>query len=277
MNDLANHYRQENLDDQIKCALDSVINDHKDFDPNIIAAMDQFHIGGAQATRDMLELAQFTLGDRVLDIGCGIGGPARLIAQVCQSPTIGLDLSMDYCLAANLISDQLNVSDQTGFVQGNAIHLPFADNSFDGIWTQHVTMNIENKVMLFSEFTRVLKPGGKLVMYEVFLSSDNTKPPHYPLPWSVEGAHSFLDTPDSHRRIMDTHHFSITHFDCVSTSALLSVNQLLQRFQQNRLNKPNLGILLCEHYRSMMENLSSALTQDVLQVFQIIAQKSEDR
>ena len=209
MNALASHYQQKNLESQIRSALEAALKNQQDFDPNIISAVDQFHIGGLQATQDMLALAEFSADGLILDIGCGIGGPARNIAQHCTNRVIGLDLSYDYCLAANVISRQLNMSDQTGFIQANAVHLPFCDDSFNGIWTQHVSMNIEKKDLLFSEFSRVLKPAGKLVMYEVMNKTASLQAVTYPLPWSLDGNYSFLQNHKIYRQLLEKNTFYI--------------------------------------------------------------------
>ncbi len=273
MNTLSSHYQKQNLDDHIRKALATVINENKSFDPNIIAAVDQFHIGGLKATKDMLALANFSANDKILDIGCGIGGPARNIAKNCDTHVIGLDLSFDYCQAAHLISTQLNMSKQTQFVQANAIHLPFADNSFSGIWTQHVTMNIEDKHQLFKEFSRLLKPSGKLVMYEVSGQDNVTKPIKYPLPWSVDGRYSFIQDSQSYRSQIEDLEMHIDHFENVTAAALNSVTRLLSMLQQNKLQKPNLSILLGDNYQAMMINLAQSLKDQSLYVYQIVALK----
>jgi len=273
MNPLSRHYRKKNLDDHIRKALATVINENKSFDPNIIAAVDQFHIGGLKATKDMLALANFSADDKILDIGCGIGGPARNIAKYCDTKVIGLDLSFDYCLAAHVISTQLNMSRQTQFVQANAIHLPFADNSFSGIWTQHVTMNIEDKYQLFKEFSRILRPTGKLVMYEVSGQDNVTNSIKYPLPWSVDGSYSYIQDSQSYRGQIEDHEMHIDHFENVTATALNSVTRLLSMLQQNKLQKPNLGLLLGDNYQTMMINLAQSLKDQSLYVYQIIAIK----
>lgn len=275
MNALASHYRQQNLDEQIKHALDTARNNQVDFDPNIIAAVDQFHIGGLQATKDMLAIAQFSADDFILDIGCGIGGPARNISQQCGTQVIGLDLSYDYCVAADFISTRLNLSDRTGFIQANAVHLPFCDSSFSGIWTQHVSMNIEDKDLLFSELSRILKPAGKLVMYEVTRQSRTRDSVTYPLPWSVDGSYSFLQHQNDYREMIDAHGLHISQFSDVTSSALDSVKILLTRLQKNQVRKPNLGLLLGHHYQAMMQNLAQALGDDSLSVHQILATKTQ--
>lgn len=274
MNALASHYQKQDLNGQIKLALDAAISGNKDFDPNIIAAVDQFHIGGLQATNDMLALADFSTQDKILDIGCGIGGPARNIANNSDTQVIGLDLSFDYCHAAEIISGQLNMSEKTGFVQANAVHLPFADNSFNGIWTQHVTMNIEDKSRLFCEFSRILKPAGKLVMYEVTANDDSVESIHYPLPWSIDGGYSFLKDDMHYRGLIQSNQFQISHFENVTITAHNFVSRLLGRLQQNKVQKPNLSLLLGDHYKTMMFNLAEALDRQALSVYQIVAHKS---
>jgi SAM-dependent methyltransferase len=68
--------------------------------------------------------------------------------------------------------------------------MPFADESFDGAWTQHSTMNIPDKEALYAEIHRVLKPGGRLAMHEVM--GGTVEPVDYPQPWATTVDFSFV-------------------------------------------------------------------------------------
>lgn len=155
-----------------------------------LAPYDNFHARGLEATLDLIALANFPAGARVVDVGGGLGGPARALASRANVHVTVLDLTPSFVTNGRILSERLGMSDQVDFELGDGTAMPFADESFDGAWTQHSTMNIENKEALYSEIHRELKPGGKLVMQEVM--SAKGEPIAYPVPWASSPEFSFL-------------------------------------------------------------------------------------
>ncbi len=271
LSEVSEYYRCDNIEQAIKQALQQARKDAQPFDPALTAALDQFHIGGLAATLALLEIAGLDSEDRLLDIGCGLGGPARVIATQTGCRVVGIDLSADYCNAAELISKQLNLADRTQFVQANALNLPFPTNHFSALWTQHVTMNIEHKSTLWRELARVLSPGGKLLMYEVMLGDGNSDRIEYPMPWAKQASSSFLATADGYRQSLSSCGFDISIWDDVSTEALDSVSRVVDMLSRGKIKQPNLGLLLGERYLTMMLNLAKALRGKALQVIRVVA------
>ena len=267
------HYRRHNLDQLIYAALTNAKQLNKPFDYKIIAAVDQFHIGGLTATLKMIELADFKPQDRVLDIGCGIGGPARTIACTCHCHVTGIDLSEDYCQAARLISWQLNMGDQTQFIRANALKIPFKNNSYSALWTQHITMNIGDKKALMTEFYRVLKPAGQLLMYEVLCTTRANDSIKYPLPWARKSEDSFLDNAHNYKALLHNCGFELKHFEDVSATAIVSIQRVIERISQGEKKDPSLEIILGDGLLTMMENLLESLNNDTLSVIEFIATK----
>jgi SAM-dependent methyltransferase len=165
-----------------------------------LAPIDQFHAGGIQATRALARLAAPQAGARVLDVGGGLGGPARTLAQEFGCTVTVLDLTEAFCRAGAFLTAQVGLSDQVTFQQGDALDLPFSDGSFDLVWIQHASMNIADKERLYAELGRVLRPGGRLALYEVMVGE--VAPPYFPVPWAQDPALSFLRPPAAIRALL---------------------------------------------------------------------------
>lgn len=165
-----------------------------------LAPYDNFHSRGLGATLDLIALANFSAGDRVLDVGGGLGGPARVLASRSGAHVTVLDLTPSFVEQGRVLGERVGMSDQVDFLVGDGTDLPFPDASFDGAWTQHSTMNIANKEALYTEIHRVLKPGGKLAMHEVMLG--NGEPVAYPVPWAAEEQFSHLRPADEMRSLI---------------------------------------------------------------------------
>lgn len=170
--------------------------------------MDHFHTGGLLATRELMELAEISPQDRVLDIGAGLAGSARLLAASSGCRVDCLEMSEDYCCGANLLNRITGLEDQIRVHQGSALDLPFPDASFDVVWMQNVGMNIDDKPLLYSEILRVLKPGGRFVFQE--MAAGHTDTEYYPLPWASDPADNFLISMAEMSELLDQCGF-VTH------------------------------------------------------------------
>lgn len=158
-----------------------------------LKAVDEFHIGGADATLALLDQLGIGPGTRVLDIGSGIGGPARLIASRYGAQVTGVDLTPDFVDTARRLSAA--VGSPTEFTVGSALDLPFDSAAFDLVTLLHVGMNLPDKPRLFAEAARVLRPGGTFAVYDVMLFGAH---PDFPVPWSSGPESSFLAAPDAY-------------------------------------------------------------------------------
>ena len=157
-----------------------------------IAGVDEFHVRGATVSIELAKEAGFNKKTKVLDIGCGLGGPCRMIADEYGCDVTGIDITEEFIQTARRLTALVKLDDKVNFLKADALQLPFDDESFDITWTQHVQMNIEDKHTFYAEMNRVLKPGGKFIYYDVF--SKNKEPLHYPVPWADEASISFLIT-----------------------------------------------------------------------------------
>ncbi|MCW5738232.1 MAG: class I SAM-dependent methyltransferase [Enhydrobacter sp.] len=172
-----------------------------------LAVVDEFHIGGRPATRALGEQIDLPAGTRVLDIGCGIGGPARFFAAERGWKVDGVDLTAEYVDVAQALSRRVGMADAVTFRQASATALPFSDATFDGAYMLHVGMNIADKKAVFAEVRRVLRPGGIFGIYDAMRESDGTFA--YPVPWSSEPATNHIDRPDAYRSALAAAGFSV--------------------------------------------------------------------
>lgn len=163
-----------------------------------LAAYDQFHGRGLEATVEVADLVDVTASDHLLDIGSGIGGPARYFANRFGCRVTGIDLTPEFCDVARHLTQLLDLDGRVTFELGNALAMPFADGSFDGAYSMNVSMNIADKGAFYREIHRVLKPGGWLVLSEVAKGEGGEL--DYPVPWARSASTSFLATPEQTRR-----------------------------------------------------------------------------
>ncbi|QFG03003.1 class I SAM-dependent methyltransferase [Tepidiforma bonchosmolovskayae] len=176
--------------------------------PAALAPADQFHMGGLRATRELARLAGVGPGDRVLDLGCGLGGPARVLAAEFGCEVTGVDLSPEFVRSAAVLTEACGLGERAAFRVADATALPFADASFDVVFTQHVVMNIADRRAFWSEAYRVLRPAGRFAFFDV-IRGPNPAEPAYPLPWARDPSISFLLDAAATRALLEEVGFDI--------------------------------------------------------------------
>jgi len=168
--------------------------------PDDLAPVDQFHTRGKEATLDLAARLGLQGGERIVDVGGGMGGPARLVAATYGCDVTVLDLSEAFCRTGERLTELTRLTDRVHFRVGSGYDMPFDDGSFDVAWTQHATMNMEDKERLYSEIRRVLRPGGSLGFHEIMAGPE--QPIHFPVPWAGDPSISFLRTPEAVRDLL---------------------------------------------------------------------------
>jgi ubiquinone/menaquinone biosynthesis C-methylase UbiE len=162
-----------------------------------LAPVDEFHIGGRQASEDFIGQLGLSSDDRVLDVGCGIGGTARYVASTWGCRVAGLDLTPEYVETGEAMCAWVGLGDRVDLTHGSALAMPFESAHFDAAIMLHVGMNIADKAGLFAEVNRVLRPGGIFGVYDIMRTSDD--PLVYPVPWATLPETSALATPEDYR------------------------------------------------------------------------------
>jgi ubiquinone/menaquinone biosynthesis C-methylase UbiE len=195
-----NHYRATGLTERLKTALAVFGPEQQRLTPQQLAMLDQFHTMGLAATEALAKLSGITADMSLLDVGSGVGGPARFLAATFGCRVTGIDLSEPFVEAARYLTARTGQGDKVAFQVGSALALPFDDGSFDTVLLQHVAMNIADRAQLYREIRRVLKQGGRFATFDVVAV---TAEPHYPVPWARTPATSFLLTADATREAIE--------------------------------------------------------------------------
>ncbi len=197
---LNRHYGRADLLEAILAAVRAAGKDPEALTPDDLAPVDQFHTRGKPATLELAQLAGLRAGMQVLDVGGGIGGPARTIAAEFGCSVTVLDLTEAYVHVGAQLTARTGLDGRVQHRHGSALALPFPDSSFDAAWTQHSSMNIEEKPRMYAEIRRVLRPGGVFALHEVMAGPAGE--PHYPLPWADDATLSFLRPPSEIRALI---------------------------------------------------------------------------
>ncbi len=165
-----------------------------------LAPVDNYHWYRLAGTLALARAAGITAADHVLDVGGGIGGPARQLAHRYGCSVVVLDLTTEYCVVGETLTAWTKLEDRVSFVCANALAMPFGNASFDVVWSQHASMNIADKAGLYREMARVVRVGGRLAFFDVLAGAD--QPIHFPVPWAADPSYNFLLTPEETRRVV---------------------------------------------------------------------------
>lgn len=222
---VASHYAQGNLTTSIKAGLAKAGKTPETASVEDLAPVDEFHIGGRKASLDFIKQLGIKADHHVLDIGCGMGGTARLVAGTVGCRVSGIDLTTEFVETGTELSRWVGLSEHIELRQGSALDMPFADGAFDGAMMLHVGMNIADKARLFAEVARVLRPGATFGVFDVMRIGGGELT--YPVPWSSEPATNALAPPDVYRDALatagfvitaerDRHAFAVEFFDTLS-------------------------------------------------------------
>lgn len=208
--EVAQHYGSAGIADRILSALRAVQGADAAVTVDALAPADHFHSGGVHVTTELMALLQPRAGERVLDIGSGIGGPARWVAAKFQCHVTGVDVTPTFCEAARALNSAAGLADRVEIIEGSALALPVPDGAFDRAYSQNVVMNIEDKPGFYREAFRALRAGGMLGLSNVCAGPGGD--PYYPLMWAATAATSFLATPEQTHRELTEAGFEIVSF-----------------------------------------------------------------
>jgi SAM-dependent methyltransferase len=262
------HYAAVGLTDLIKAALTTIAPDGQTLTVAQLAPLDQFHTRGMLATEELARAAGLEARSRVLDLGCGIGGPARYLAATFACQVTGVDLSPGFIDAAAYLTARCGLSDRVTFQVGDALHLPFEDGTFDAVFLQHVAMNVEDRAALYAEVHRSLAPGGRLASYDVVARDRDVI---YPVPWARDASTSFLLSEDQTRTALEHAGLEPAFWRDDSQTAI-------DWFRTTLAGPPpsgpgpglNLGVVLGPEFQAMTANLARNIREQRLGVLSAV-------
>ncbi len=293
---IRDHYQQAGLWSSIRKAFNRTGREIKDYTDT--ESFDEFHIRGREATRELARFSGLAKGMKVLDLGCGVGGPARVLAAEFGCNVTGIDLLEEYCEAATMLTEHTGWSHKVNFQQGDMTRLAFEDQTFDVVWTLHTIMNIEDKTKLFDSVFRIPKPGGRFALYEICAGAN--VPPYFPVPWAGDASMSFLLSPDDlrgrmkksgfeERQWQDASHASIKWFQAIAKiraasggksgrhSGKISGNKSGGETPGKNGSRPGIPLLMSRTAAEKSKNVFRNLTEDRIRTVFGVFRKPENQ
>jgi sarcosine/dimethylglycine N-methyltransferase len=258
------HYRATGLTGRLKAVLAALGPEDQRLTPQQLGAVDQFHTRGLAATAELAQFTGITADTEALDVGSGVGGPARYLSATYGCRVTGVDLSEPFVDAARYLTERTGQSGRVSFQVASALELPFDDGHFDVVLLQHVAMNIADRPRLYREIRRVLKSGGKFATYDVVLNSGE---PHYPVPWARTPTTSFLLTAAATRETIESAGFHELRWqdDTEAAKAWVATQRA-----SGPPPSPNLGVVMGPDFAQLATNMGRSFMEGRLGVLTAI-------
>lgn len=250
---VASHYSSTgNLADAIAEKLRAAGKDTSALTTADLGTIDEFHVRGRKATLQLAEALGLSAGSRVLDIGSGLGGPARTLAETYGCHVTGIDLTPAFCEAAATLSTWVGLADRVDFHVADATKLPFAEGLFDAAMTIHVAMNIAAKDQMYAEARRVLKPGGRFGIYDILQGEGGDV--LFPVPWAREPSISHLATPAEMQSLLVGAGFRILNVADTTEESGRWFEAMAERMKQSATPPLTFRMFLGDDFADMTRN-----------------------
>ena len=258
------HYNALGLTDRIKLTLATITPEDQPLTVVQLAPIDQFHTRGILSTTELADAAELSPSTSVLDLGCGIGGPARYLAATFACTVTGVDLSSPFIDAATYLTGRCGLSDRVSFRIGNALHLPFEPASFDAVFLQHVAMNIEDRDALYAEVHRVLTPKGRFAIHDLVLRDGNVV---YPVPWAHDASTSFLLSEGDTLAALERAAFKAVHWH---DDTQIALDWFKSALSGPPPVGPSLGVVMGPDFPAIVGNLARNIRENRLGVLSAV-------
>ncbi len=268
---LADHWGEGDVYSLIVSALEKTSKSLDSLTVNDLAPIDHFHARGFPATVELGDRLPIKANQHILDIGCGLGGPARYLAQRFQCKVSGVDITTPFVEAANKLTHLLGMDDRVTIEYGDGHRLPYEDGVFDGAYTQHVTMNVADRAQFFAEAYRVLKPGVFFALTEQGLGL--TGNPHYPLPWSEDGSGAYLVSPSETRALLEAAGFENIVVEDTGAKYLAAYKQAVERTAKGPLPPLGVHLLMGESTPQKIQNAARNIEEGRTHPVQVVCRK----
>lgn len=268
---IADHWGKRNAYDLIVSALNKMSKPLDRLTIEDLAPVDHFHARGYPATVELADHLPIKGDQYILDIGCGLGGPARYIANRFQCHVTGIDITPSFVETANKLTALLHMEGQVKIECGDGQHLPYPDSSFDGAYAQHVTMNVADRPAFFGEAFRVLKPGAFFALTEHGLGPKGN--PHYPLPWSEDGSGAYLIAPSESRAILEQTGFESVVVEHTGTKYAAAYRMAIEKAEKGALPPLGIHILLGDTALQKIRNAAQNIEEGRTNPVQVVCRK----
>jgi ubiquinone/menaquinone biosynthesis C-methylase UbiE len=268
---VAEHYTRVDVSAAIATALQAIGKGAGPLSLDDLAPIDEFHVRGRAATAELTGALGLSSGMRVLDVGSGIGGPARYVAATYDCAIVGIDLTEEFCRVAGMLAERVGLGDRVEYRPGNALALPFADGAFDAAYTQHAAMNIEDKARLYAEVWRVLEPGARFGIYDLLQGEGGDV--LYPVPWARDPTTSFLVRPAALRALLEAAGFAVESWRDTTAESRLWMEEMKARAAEPNAPPSVLRLLFAEDAQTIVRNLARNLLEDRVAPTEVICVK----
>lgn len=270
--DISNHYTHGNLAAAIRSGIESLGKTIGSVTVDDLAPVDEFHIGGREASEEFLGQLDLSPEKHVLDVGCGLGGAARFVAGRYGCRVTAIDLTPEYVETARVLCGWVGLDNRISLHQGSALSMPFADRAFDGAYMLHVGMNIDDKAKLCSEVSRVLRSNSLFGIYDVMRIGDGELT--YPVPWATTAASSALAEPAQYREALRAAGFAVVAERNRRDFALAFFEQLRARTAAGGPPPLGLHILMGRNTPEKVQNMIQNISSDRIAPVELIARKT---
>lgn len=267
---VAGHYTRGSLENIILQAMQRAGKDPAKLTVQDLAPIDEFHVEGLEATQTLATQMGLQPGMHLLDVGSGIGGPARYFAAVHGCKVTGIDLTDEFVQVAKRLTQLVKLHDQVEFRQASALDLPFEKDTFDRASMIHVGMNIPDKAGVYREVRRVMKRGGVFALFDIVRSADGEL--RYPVPWAQSEDTSFVAKPEQYREALALAGFQVVQERDRRESAIAFTKRMMARTAQNGPPILGLQLLMGNQTGEMLMNILALMEQGILSPLEIYAE-----
>lgn len=281
---VAGHYGRGRLEEMILAAVAREGKDAENLTSGDLAAVDEFHVGGLEATQELARQMELRPGLRLLDVGSGIGGPARYFAGEHGCRVTGIDLTEEFVRVAGSLTRLTKLDGLAEFRQGSALEMPFERGTFDGAYMIHVGMNVADKAGVFREVRRVVKAGGLFTIFDIMRTGEGrTKDRQtwdgraaeaairYPVPWALSEEASFVGTREEYREALQKTGFEVVRERGRAAFGIEFTERVMARMAQGGPPALGLHLLMGEKTPLMIKNILGMMKEGVLEPVELQA------
>ncbi|HET9318681.1 MAG TPA: class I SAM-dependent methyltransferase [Bryobacteraceae bacterium] len=266
---VAAHYGRNKLEESILTAVVREGKDPEKLAAADLAAVDEFHVGGLEATQELAAQMELRPGLRLLDVGSGLGGPARYLASEHGCKVTGIDLTQEFVDAARSLSKRVKLDGLVDFQQGSALRMPFAPDTFDGAYMIHVGMNIADKAGIFREVRRVLKKGALFTVFDFVRSREGAI--HFPVPWALSEESSFVARVKDYRDALEGAGFRVEKKRERQAFSIAFLERAMARMAQSGPPALGLHLLMGEQAPTMARNMLAMMKEGILEPVELFS------